>query len=216
MFWCPRRGADNRLRRRDGAHSWPPTGESFPRASARWTRIPHVGKPTWRRPIGRRSRTRLGRLGQRPSTSTVHLFGTTHKRMFDIHAGNDATPDAGRRQRRLRSACRPMWFTAAELTEIRSAFRQQIAATRSRKPHARRIRKAKPRPVPPLDTDPAHSDADVLTTQGVADAFGVSTYTTRLWADVGTLPSFRTLGGHRRFRWGDVTDWLRRDADATR
>ena len=190
-------------------------GASFPRASARWTRIPRVGN-TWRRPIGRRSRTRLGRLGQRPSTSTVHLFGTTHKRMFDIHAGNDATPDAGRRQRRLRSACRPMWFTAAELTEIRSAFRQQIAATRSRKPHARRIRKAKPRPVPPLDTDPAHSDADVLTTQGVADAFGVSTYTTRLWADVGTLPSFRTLGGHRRFRWGDVTDWLRRDADATR
>jgi hypothetical protein len=68
MLWCQHRGADNRLRR-DGAHSWPPTRASFPRASARWTRIPHVGKPTWRRPIGRRSRTRLGRLGQRPSTT---------------------------------------------------------------------------------------------------------------------------------------------------
>jgi hypothetical protein len=85
VLWCQRRGADNRLRRRDGAHSWPPNGASFPRASARWTRIPHVGKLTWRRPIGRRSRTRLGRLGQRPSTTTVHLFGATRKRMFDVH-----------------------------------------------------------------------------------------------------------------------------------
>jgi hypothetical protein len=79
MLWCQHRSADYRLRR-DGAHSWPPTGASFPQASARWTRIPHVGKPTWRRPIGRRSRTRLSRLGQRPSTTTVHLFGATHKR----------------------------------------------------------------------------------------------------------------------------------------
>jgi hypothetical protein len=49
---------------------------------------------TWRRPIGRRSRTRLGRLGQRPSTRTVHLFGATRKRMFDLYAGNDTTPAA--------------------------------------------------------------------------------------------------------------------------
>jgi hypothetical protein len=54
--------------------------------------IPHVGKPTWRRPIGRRNRTWLGRLGQRPSTTNVHLFGATRKQMFDVHAGTTRLP----------------------------------------------------------------------------------------------------------------------------
>src|SRR5690242_9216435 len=97
-----------------------------------------------------------------------------------------------------------MRFTAEELAQIRAAFRQRIAATPIRKSPVRRIRTATPRPVPPLGTDPGYSDRDVLTTQGVADAFEVSTYTVRGWADAGSLPSFRTLGGHRRFRWSDV------------
>jgi excisionase family DNA binding protein len=49
-----------------------------------------------------------------------------------------------------------------------------------------------------------YDDSDILTTRRVADVFGVSTNTVRRWAEAGMLPSFRTLGGHRRFRWGDV------------
>ena len=100
MLWCQHRGADNRLRR-DSAHFWPPTGASFPRAIARWTRIPHVGKLTWRRPIGRRSRTRLGRLGQRPSTTTVHLFGATPNERSLFHSSPKADSTFCVRWRRM-------------------------------------------------------------------------------------------------------------------
>lgn len=33
---------------------------------------------------------------------------------------------------------------------------------------------------------------------------GVSVETIRVWADNGTLPSFRTIGNHRRFRVEDI------------
>lgn len=85
MFSCRHRGADNRLRRRDGAHSWPPLERPSLGRVPGGRESPEWGT-TWRRPIGRRSRTRLGRLGQRPSTTTVHLFGATHKRMFDVRS----------------------------------------------------------------------------------------------------------------------------------
>jgi hypothetical protein len=35
------------------------------------------------------------------------------------------------------------------------------------------------------------------------------------WADDG-MPSFRTLGGHRRYRWADVRRWLKRAGAASR
>ena len=72
------------------------------------------GEPTWRRPIGRRSRTRLGRLGQRPSTSDrtpVRCNSGTIRCSFSKAAqGRSAAPIAprscssvpGSRSRRLR------------------------------------------------------------------------------------------------------------------
>jgi hypothetical protein len=45
----------------------------------------------------------------------------------------------------------------------------------------------------------------------VARLLGVNPKTVNSWSDEG-LPSHRTIGGHRRYRWGDVTAWLRRPA----
>ena len=49
-------------------HCWPPTGASFPWASARWTRNPPCGETHLAEAVASRTRTGLGRLGQRPST----------------------------------------------------------------------------------------------------------------------------------------------------
>lgn len=43
---------------------------------------------------------------------------------------------------------------------------------------------------------------------GAAQIAGVSVSTLRRWADEGRVPSFRTAGGHRRFRVGDVQQAL--------
>jgi excisionase family DNA binding protein len=103
-----------------------------------------------------------------------------------------------------------MKFTAVDLDEIRSAFRQRIAnapapkrATRAKhKREPKRKRELKAAPV--LAREPEYDDGDILTTRRVADVLGVSMDTVGRWAEAGMLPSFRTLGGHRRFRWADV------------
>jgi hypothetical protein len=95
-----------------------------------------------------------------------------------------------------------MRFTAAELTEIRHAFRQRLATERLHKKPARRKRKPKPPSV--LVREPDYDDANILTHALVAELFAVSPRTVRRWADAGTLPSFRTIIGQRRFRWGEV------------
>lgn len=52
-------------------------------------------------------------------------------------------------------------------------------------------------------------DKDVLSPGEVALAFGVNGKTVTRWADLGKIPSFRTLGGHRRFHRDDLMDALR-------
>lgn len=47
-----------------------------------------------------------------------------------------------------------------------------------------------------------------LTPSDVAAIFGVTTGTVGQWADDGKLPSFKTPGGHRRFRKADVDAFL--------
>ena len=95
-----------------------------------------------------------------------------------------------------------MRFTAAELTEIRHAFRQRLAAQRVRKKGARR--KQKPERLPALVREPDYGDAEILTPAQIAELFAVTSRTVRRWTDAGTLPSFRTVGGQRRFRWGEI------------
>jgi excisionase family DNA binding protein len=81
-----------------------------------------------------------------------------------------------------------MRFTAAELPEIRHAFRQRLAAERLPKKPPRRKR----------------NDTYILTPAIVAELFAVSPRTVRRWADSGMLPSFLTVGGQRRFWWGEI------------
>lgn len=52
-------------------------------------------------------------------------------------------------------------------------------------------------------------EADALMTTGeVAAMFRVSRKTVNKWANTGRLTSFRTLGGHRRFRADEVRSLL--------
>ncbi|MGD8398401.1 MAG: helix-turn-helix domain-containing protein [Anaerolineae bacterium] len=41
-----------------------------------------------------------------------------------------------------------------------------------------------------------------------SDRLGVHPSTLRRWADAGDVPCFRTPGGHRRFRHGDLLAWM--------
>lgn len=54
---------------------------------------------------------------------------------------------------------------------------------------------------------------DVMLPAEVARLFRVDGKTVTRWANAGKLPSFRTLGGHRRFRRADVERVLNGDGD---
>lgn len=55
----------------------------------------------------------------------------------------------------------------------------------------------------------------LLTRAEVAALFGVRPATVSQWAKSGRLPAIRTLGGHRRFRYGDVVALLEGSPDET-
>src|SRR5262249_24739207 len=95
-----------------------------------------------------------------------------------------------------------MRFTSGELTEIRRAFRQRIGVEPTRKQPVHR--KPKPEPLPTLIYEPDYDDGAVLRPSEVAELFEVTSGTIRVWADAGMLPVFRTVGGQRRFRWGEI------------
>src|SRR5262249_56867748 len=67
-------------------------------------------------------------------------------------------------------------------------------------------------PVPTLD--PGHEDARVLTPGEVAELFDVAPRTVRRRADAAVLPSFRTLGGQRGFRGGELRGSRRTSSSA--
>jgi excisionase family DNA binding protein len=95
-----------------------------------------------------------------------------------------------------------MTFTAAELAEIRSAFRQRIETEPTRRQPARPKPKAERLPV--LIVEPDYEDDTVLRPAEVAELFNVTSRTIQRWAESGLLPSFRTVGGQRRFKWGEI------------
>ncbi len=53
-----------------------------------------------------------------------------------------------------------------------------------------------------------YRDDDVLSPSVVADMFKVGVKTLTTWCNEGKVPYFRTLGGHRRFRWEDIRPLL--------
>lgn len=57
----------------------------------------------------------------------------------------------------------------------------------------------------PRQVDP---DDPILTTAAAARLLGVAISTTQLWLESGTLPSWKTPGGHRRVRASDVLQFL--------
>ena len=52
------------------------------------------------------------------------------------------------------------------------------------------------------------TDDRLLAPGEVAELFHVNPKTVTRWAKQGRLPSIRTLGGHRRFRWSDIEPHL--------
>jgi excisionase family DNA binding protein len=61
-----------------------------------------------------------------------------------------------------------------------------------------------PPPVPPQEDEPPLVPEALLTPGEVAVMFRVDPKTVTKWAKRGRLPSFRTPGGHRRFREAEV------------
>ena len=49
---------------------------------------------------------------------------------------------------------------------------------------------------------------DWLSLAEASEWLGVHPTTLRRWADAGQIPCFRTPGGHRRFRNGDLATWM--------
>lgn len=58
--------------------------------------------------------------------------------------------------------------------------------------------------------DQSSADNALLTPSEVASMFRVSPKTVTRWARAGKLKAIRTLGGHRRFRAGEVREVLSR------
>ena len=54
---------------------------------------------------------------------------------------------------------------------------------------------------------------DLLTTAELAAALKVNERTVRRWRNEGGGPPVLWAGGHARYRWGDVQEWLRRRED---
>jgi excisionase family DNA binding protein len=61
----------------------------------------------------------------------------------------------------------------------------------------------------PAATPGPGGDDEVLTPQEVARLFRVTSETITRWAKTGTLRSFRTPGGHRRYYASDIQQSLR-------
>lgn len=59
---------------------------------------------------------------------------------------------------------------------------------------------------------PEESDDPVLTTREASELLGIAVSTAQLWIENGTLPAWKTPGGHRRVRLSDVSALLRERA----
>jgi len=174
--------------------------------------------------VGRTFRHVLVRPSQvLPRPAAVHAaagpFAVTERVKVVATSGKQATSPVARRATtwyangmRRRSGTRHM--TSAELTQIRELFRAKLrqlrdeerprAATTKRRPTRSRL----PERFETITSPPGNGD--VLSPGDIAGLLRVHPKTVTRWATRDGLPSFRTVGGHRRFRWTDVTAWVER------
>jgi excisionase family DNA binding protein len=125
------------------------------------------------------------------------------------------------------------FFTADELAKNGRLFRAKLRQLREQEQGHKTSAPKPPAPKPPHRKPPprkrpaaARRRRDfkvfgpepatnaLLTPGDVARLLNVSPKTVSQWATDEGLPSFRTLGGHHRFRWADVQRWLSRDDGA--
>ena len=98
-----------------------------------------------------------------------------------------------------------------ELTEPGRLFRGKLRELREAEPRnqrgrGKRSRLARGRTRLRAVQSPPGDDT-LLSPAEVAELLNVKTKTVWRWAHDG-LRSTRTIGGHHRYRWGDVTTWL--------
>jgi excisionase family DNA binding protein len=107
-----------------------------------------------------------------------------------------------------------------ELTEIGRRFRDKLRELRERerqneRGRGKRSRAARGRTrLQAIESPPA--DEALLSPGDVAQLLNVTPKTVWRWATDGGLPTSRTIGGHRRYRWGDVRTWIVADASEAR
>ena len=68
----------------------------------------------------------------------------------------------------------------------------------------------------PSTSDGALGSDDWLTLGQAAVRLGVAQSTIRKWSDAGQVPTFYTPGGHRRYRRGDLADFISRSGTQQR
>jgi predicted DNA-binding transcriptional regulator AlpA len=102
----------------------------------------------------------------------------------------------------------------AELTEVGRLFRAKLRYLREHERPAERARRPSPvsrrrTRLEAVEDEPAEDQ--LLRAIEVARLLNVSPKTIGRWAAHDGLPCIYTIGGYRRYYWGDVAAWLDRD-----
>jgi excisionase family DNA binding protein len=118
---------------------------------------------------------------------------------------------------------RAVKFTSNELREIRRLFRAKLRYLREQERAEKEARQElpaeRPRRASPFLRRRARLEAledqpgedELLRVIEVARLLNVSPKTIGRWAADEGLPCIYTIGGHRRYYWGDVAAWLDRE-----
>jgi len=100
----------------------------------------------------------------------------------------------------------------SEFTEIGRRFRDKFRELRelerrNQRGRGKRSRQARGQArLESIGSQPA--DEMLLTSGELAELLDVTPKTVWRWATQDGLPSVRTVGGHRRYRWADVREWV--------
>jgi excisionase family DNA binding protein len=101
---------------------------------------------------------------------------------------------------------------SSELTEIGRRFRDEFRELRelerrNQRGRGKRSRQARGQArLESIESQPA--DEMLLTSGELAELLDVTPKTVWRWATQDGLPSVRTVGGHHRYQWADVREWV--------